>query len=412
MKKILMVGLHDGYRALFERVDDLHGYVLEEPAIHRQHPEAYADFAPDRLLLADYQQSDGFVAQALHWHADVHFDAVVPAWEYGVEAAGRLAARLGLPCPGARALDACTDKIVLRSLVAGAVAQPRWAEVVDAAQVAAFHRGTPVVVKPSNRRASVGVVRVDRPEDVESAWQHCVHADESRAVSDRPRQARYLVEEFLGGYQVSVEVLVSRGVPVFDNVCYMETAGGPYFPVLAVTVPAPIPEVEYQAAVEAAHRLVAALDAEDGMIHSEWKIVDGVPYLVESAARVPGAFTPELAARAYDGFDMYEAQVRTLAGMRPADRPTAAAVASVRWLDPPAGVVRAVHGLDRLAAEPSVFLQKVKVSAGDTIAPYTDSWKRVGYFAAEARSWAELQSIMTCMRDLVRVEVQPVPTRA
>jgi biotin carboxylase len=189
---------------------------------------------------------------------------------------------------------------------------------------------------------------------------------------------------------VSVETLVRDRTVIFDTVDLMLTAGGPYFPILSVTVPAPIPQAEHEAAIAASRRLVEALEVENGMIHSEWKLFDGVPYLIESAARVPGAFTPELAERAYGGFNMYGAQVRNLAGLDPRLPGRACSIATVHWFHPPSGTVTAIRGTEALAADPAVFMHRIKVSPGDAVPVCRDGWQRVGYFAAHTSTKEEL----------------------
>ncbi len=250
-------------------------------------------------------------------------------------------------------------------------------------------------------------MRVDRAEDVAWAWHECSTADEVRTVTGRPRELNYIAEEFVGGYQVSAETLVRDGEVVFDTVDLMSTATGPYFPILAVTVPAPIPSEEYAAVIRSARLLVAALGVADGTVHSEWKVLDGVPHLIECAARVPGAFTPELAERSYDGFSMYGDQIRLLAGLDPELPGPPTSTASVRWFHPPAGKLREVRGAARLAEDPAVFLHRIKVAPDDVIPVCRDGWQRIGYFAVHAPGAAEVAGKVAELLAEVRFEVDP-----
>jgi biotin carboxylase len=398
--------MHEGYWSLFRGNDALQLWVLEEEEIYRRDAHAYASQDVAGLLLMPYQQSSDFLPVALQRHHDVGFDAVVPAWEYGVAASGMFAEASGLRWPGRRAIDACTDKIILREMLSSSgVQQPRWAQVESAEDLAKFCWLGPVVLKPSNRRASVGVIRVDHPEDVMWAWKECVSSGEQRSVPDRPRTVRFIAEDYMLGEQVSVETLVRDHVPIFDNVTRMITAGGPYFPMLSVTVPAPICSEDYENWVKASHALVEALQVENGVIHSEWKIVDGIPHLIECAARVPGDFIPELGERAYGGFNMYEAQVLTLAGTRVSPPGPAERIATTCWFHPRPGKVKAIRGTDALN-NPAVFLHRLKVGVGDEIPKCTDSRQRVGYFCAQASSEHELEEVVARVFDAVEFEIE------
>jgi hypothetical protein len=207
------------------------------------------------------------------------------------------------------------------------------------------------------------------------------------------------------GEQVSVETLVSNHVPTFDNVTRMITAGGPYFPMLSVTVPAPICSEDYGNWVKASHSLVEALHVENGVIHSEWKIIDGIPNLIECAARVPGHFIPELGERAYGGFNMYEAQVLTLAGTRVSSPGPAERIATACWFHPSHGKVKAIRGTDALN-NPTIFLHRLKVGVGDVIPKCTDSRQRVGYFCTQASSNHELEEMVARIFGAVEIEIE------
>jgi hypothetical protein len=392
---ILMVGIHEGYVRTLSADRAYTPYLLEEPEIFGRMPNQLG-LDSDHVLLSRYQQSDEFLESAIGWHERVGFDGVVPALEYGVYASGRLARACGLPYVGWTATRACTDKGYLRGRVEGTgILQPRWRLIGDLAELTDFYDDRPFVLKPTNGRASEGVKRVSREDEIAQAWAEVQGFDGSRGYASAGRDYRYLAEDLVAGVQVSVETLYRSGEPIFDNVCLMQTGFGDYFPIMSVTVPAPIAAADYEASIAASHRLGHHLSVEHGFIHSEWKLVDGSPYLIECAARVPGAFTPELAMRAYGGFDMYDAQLRVLSGMAlRATAPPPQRVATVQWLRIPPGTVQAVSGTDFLRDHPSIFASKVKLRVGDVVPVMRSGWDRVGYFACEAGSWPEVQEVV------------------
>ncbi|HEV2376847.1 MAG TPA: ATP-grasp domain-containing protein [Streptosporangiaceae bacterium] len=408
VKKILMIGIHPGYAELFRHDNDLDLYVLEEKDIYIRDLAGYEAFGIRELRLGEYQQSDGFLDAAIAWHDEVGFDAVVPCWEYSVQAAGLLSERLGLKFPGMRAVDACTDKVRLRQAASEiGVAQPRFAPVRSVQDVAAFFDGRPIIVKPSNRRQSVGVVRIDEASEITAAWQECIDSEEDDGLANRPLQWRFIAEDYVEGYQVSVETLVSDGHVVFDNVSLLGTpTGGKYFPVMSVVVPAPIPQEHAAAVTEEAHRLLAGLDVGFGMFHSEWKIDDGRPQLIECAARVPGAFIPELVAKAY-GFNLYGSLVRMLAGLDPLLIDHACGVAGIRHFTVPSGVLTEVRGIEKLGDLRDVFAYRIKMAPGERVPSFKDSWRRAGYVAAKCANAEQLEHTFRDIDDTVEFVVDP-----
>jgi biotin carboxylase len=384
-----MVGLHAGYERFFaEHADGFDLCVLEEPELIARQPEQYAAVTSGQVLPIEYQQSEDFLDPLDAWLAHLgRPDAVVPAWEYGVAAAGLIAEHLGLPGVGRTAIEACTDKHDLRRRLTGTnVLQPRWALVRSGQELARFDRGRPYLVKPTNRHASVGVIRVSNAAAAGQAWRMVTAVTEGRTATTRYVTAGYLAEEIVDGYQVSVETMIVNAKVRYQTIDLMLTGAGPYYPILSVVVPAPIQPADQAAILDAAAELAGALRMQDGMLHSEWKVTEGRPYLIECAARVPGAFTAELTEHAYPGFSMYESQIRALAGIDVPAPPQPCRAAGVRWFHPAPGRLARITGLPELASDPAVLLWRIKAKPGDTITDCIDGWHRVGYFLVEGES--------------------------
>ncbi|MBF6170710.1 ATP-grasp domain-containing protein [Nocardia blacklockiae] len=394
MKKVLLIGFHPGYAEVFRNWDGHVAYVLDEPEFVRRDPAAYDTPNVVEVRTAAYQQSDDAVDLAVAWHAEVGFDAVVPCWEYSVTAAGRIAAAMGLRHPGARAVSACTNKLSLRQEAAvSGIDQPRFAPVRCAADVEAFFEGRPVVLKPTSRRQSVGVVGIHDRTEIDEAWQTCTAATEPRGVVSRSLNWDYLVEEFVAGPHVSVETLVQDGNVVWENVTTLVTpAGDRRFPIMMFVVPAEVSPAQRARALKAARALVGGLDAAHGLFHSEWIIEGETPRLIECAARAPGII-PALVDKTYR-FDLHRAYVQVLLGEEPQVRSAADQVAAIRYFHPPAGVIAEVHGMDRLLAHPGVLGGRLDVAAGDRVPSFEDSWSRAGQYCVVGRDHEELTAVI------------------
>lgn len=109
------------------------------------------------VLFAEYQQTDQFLDVVTRQQAREPVRCVLPALEYSVEAAAKAAEMLGLPGAGVAAARVFRDKITQVTACQGAgIAVPRFAEVADASDVAAF--GGPGLSSsslPTGRPASV-----------------------------------------------------------------------------------------------------------------------------------------------------------------------------------------------------------------------------------------------------------------
>ncbi len=404
--RVLMVGLNTGYLDVVGRRPDISLHVLEEPTVAAV-GEAAGDPRISELRPACYQQSDEFVVEAEKWHSERPFDVVVAGMEYAVEGAHDLAARWGLRSPGPAVRTLC-DKLRLREAAQGlGIDQPRFAPATTAADVEDFISDGPVVVKPANRRASVGVVRVDTKAEARAAFVESAGADEGYRTAPRDLVWRHMVEAYVPGTEVSVESVWVGGACTFENVTLKDTVGGRYFTEVGHRVPGPVASDEQATVLAANRRLLAGLDVADGVFHSEWKLDQGRAVLIECAARPPGDLIPQLIEQAY-GFDLYEALLSVLAGM-PFDFPRKARrAAAVSFFRPAPGRVRRIHGVDELARDPRVFDHFVRLNEGDVVDTFQDSWHRAGYVAVAAPDHEAVELALRDLDDAVRFEVDPV----
>lgn len=270
----------------------------------------------------------------------------------------------------------------MRSPAAGGVRNPRWREVHGPEDILDFAAG-PVVVKPANRQASVGVQLLDSVDATTAAqaWERTSSASEYEQVPDRPLDWRFLAEERLEGAEYSIEALVREGEIVFENITAKTVIAGPYPVELGHLLPAPLDE-DTQAAFGAALRsLVSALGFRTGILHAEWILTESGPTLVECAGRCPGDYLIDLVDLAYDT-TIRLTLIDLLVG-RPVTLPaTAQRASAIRFLAAGPGTVTEVSGEDTARALPGVRAVEVDVEAGQEVRPWASSWDRAGHAIA------------------------------
>ena len=407
---VLFVGYNAAYlRAVEGKVPQGSIVVLEEPDIIRKRnlgDAAIRWHCVDRVVAANYQQSDDVLDIGLDLAKRDGVLAVVPGLEYAVVGAARLAAKLGLPGAGEAAASALRDKLQLREMAERAgVRNPRWREISGPDDIMAFADGGAVVVKPANRQASVGVVLLDRVDEelAHDAWQRTTTAGEFEQVPDRDLRWRYAVEERLRGPEFSVEVLVQQGVIVFDNVTAKTVMPGPHPVELGHVMPAPLAPSVRTSFVDAMIALVAGLGFENGILHGEWILTGDGPTLVECAGRCPGDHIVDLVDLAYD--TSIRLTLIDLLADRPVRLPrTAARAASIRFLAPDSpGEVLDVLGAEEARRLPGVFDVEVDVAPGSVCRPWASSWDRAGHIIATGENAAAAQSHALAATATVRI---------
>lgn len=214
----------------------------------------------------------------------IGIDGIVAADDAGVEVAAIAGQTLGLKANPPQAAAATRDKAAQRALLGAAeVPQPRFAlvEPDDDPAPKAADIGYPVVIKPLDRSAGQGVIRVDESTGLEEAVRRV------RAIVGD--QAPVLVEEFLDGPEVAVEGLVSDGVlnvlTIFDKPYATE---GPFFPETILVTPSSLEPAISDECVRVAQAALSAIGIRHGSVHVELKVGTGRVSVIEVAARSIG----------------------------------------------------------------------------------------------------------------------------
>lgn len=375
-----------------------------------------------RYVAGSLERESSFNASALalaaEWQERFTIVGTYAMEETLVEPAGLIGDRLALPSPGLRTSRVCRSKYLQRYYLAE---HSPWSITLppeERAHADLTALPYPVVVKPSGRHASSGVLSCRDQEEVASA------------LGSYAAHETVLVEQQVQGPEYSVETLVQNGRPVLSSVTAKRTTeeSGRGFVELSHTVPAPDAEIAGQHVADILRRadaeVLAALGQQNGITHSEWRItVSGEPYLMEIASRTPGDGITLLYGLAF-GAPLEHQIVRVSLG-ETATYPEATRFARQVYLEHPAGVLEDVvvdwpgteaawvRGSDAwpvlrsgVAGDPPT-LRGVLVlqEKGCRLGPLRSSDDRAITFFTDADSVAELDDLENRVAGAVRVVV-------
>ncbi|MET9086095.1 ATP-grasp domain-containing protein [Streptomyces sp. NPDC004237] len=367
------------------------GYCVEQAAtaspiglIDTKPPTWQQDLVVDHEV-ADTHDPAAVVAAGLAL-AERHPIAGVVTWdEYALVPTAELVAHLGLPGNTVASMNACRDKATSRRRFAEHNVPSATSTRVDtlAQATAAAHRtGFPIVLKPASHAASIGVIRVDRPEELPAAWEFTA----AGAGEQGPEGSGVLVEEYLSGPEISVECVTQNGVTTALAVTRKEVAFPPYFEEVGHTVSAGDPLLPEVAPI--AVQAVQALGVTDGVQHVEMRLTASGPRIIEVNSRIGGDLIGKL-VRLATGLDLPRIAADVACGKMPDLTPTRHTTAAIKILYPPAtGTLSARH----LTVEPddSWLHQTAWLRAiGDRVALPPEgnlNTARVGFFIVTADS--------------------------
>lgn len=336
---------------------------------------------------------------------------VVGVWTYDetlVVTAADVAEALDLPGLGAAGVQNCRNKHRNRiALTEAGLPQPRFVYATDArgAREAAESIGYPVVVKPRGAGASIGVVRALGPDDIDRAF---AIAEEGSFGGARAYEGGALVEEMVFGPEISVDGAVHAGG--YEPFCLARKQVGldPYFEETGHLVDAEDPlwsDTELFRVLREAHKAAGVLD---GITHTEVKLTERGPVVVEINARAGGDLIPYL-GRLATGVDPAHVAVDVAQGRCPDLARSTSAVVGIRFLYPARdGVVRAVT-LPEPEEVPGL-LQACRMARDGTtlLLPPRGFLSRYAYVICQAATPDECEAALDAAAAAAAVELDPI----
>lgn len=323
-------------------------------------------------------------------------DGVVGTDGAAVAVAAEAARLLGISANPADAMGAAGNKYLQRQAgEAAGVPQPAFA-LIEGTHLPTWST-FPAVVKPLDRSASQGVVRVDSPVQMTQA----VGAVGAIVGPGLP----LLVEAFVPGVEVAVEGLVRGGrlevLAVFDK---PDTPQGPTFPETLLVSPARLGSDALDRVVEVAQRAVAATGLVEGPVHVECKVDGDEVWFLEIAARTIGG----LCGRAVEhgGVTLEEVVIRHALGQA-VPTPTSEATARGVLMLPVhrSGRVAAVGGVEAARARKGVTDVVMTVGAGEDVVALPAGDRYLGFVFAQAATADEVEAALRAAWASVEIDI-------
>ena len=166
--------------------------------------------------------------------------------------------------------------------------------------------GLPVIVKPSDRSGSLGVIKVEREEDQLPAIEQAVNYSFKHEA---------IVEQYIEGREISVEFISYQGKHYPLQITDKVTTGAPHFVELEHHQPADLTLEQYSEIYRLTIKALDALGVTNGASHSEYRITDdGKIYVMEIGARMGGDFIGSHLVQLSTGYDFLRGVIEVALG--------------------------------------------------------------------------------------------------
>lgn len=256
----------------------------------------------------------------------------------------------------------------------------------------------PVVTKPVDNSGSRGINVAHNDAELKDALRDSFSCSNIERV---------IVEEYLDGPEVSVEILVQNGEPYILQVTDKITSGEPHFVEMGHLQPSMLPAENIEAIKKLAYSATKAVGIKDGCGHAEIKLTSNGPKMIEIAGRLGGDFIATVLLPTSTGINISEYEIlRALGEQKAFDFKSVVGNrgVAVKFIEAKSGMVKSVM-VDYLAEE-MVGVEEIKFvcKSGIKYGEVTNNNDRFGYVIATGKT--AQTALDRCDKVLHRINIE------
>ena len=308
-------------------------------------------------------------------------DAVITlASDMPMRTVAAVAEKLGLPGIDTETAIKATDKIEMRRcLKAHNVPVPDFyeADSYESFEHAIRNFSSEFIVKPADNSGSKGVYLVkDRFDKAE--------ADNAYYFSKKySRSGKIIVEEYMKGFEVSVEAFsIGKKVNILQITDKL-TTGAPHFVEMGHSQPTQLPYNRVAQIKKITEDAVTAIGIKDCPSHTEIMITDEGPKIVELGARLGGDCITTHLVPLSTGIDMVKGLIKTALGETPDILPRFSKGSAIRYLHSKRGILRRVDGTEAAMSSKGIKEVQIVKNEGAQIEDISASGDRIGFVISQ-----------------------------
>ncbi len=306
----------------------------------------------------------------------------------------------GLPGISMDCAIKATDKAeMIRAFEAHGVAHPRYHVVSsrEELEAAAQNVDFPCIMKPTDNSGSRGVVLVHDREELLSSYEYARSSSRGGSV---------IVEEYLQGSEVSVELLVLDGEPHVLQVTDKLTTGAPHFVEMGHSQPSRLNERALLSIRALAAAAAKAVGIHCGAAHAEIILTENGPKMVEIGARMGGDCITTHLVPLSTGVDMVRAVLEIACGETPDISARLEKGSAIRYFYAPCGTIQEISGVEEAKALPGVQEIVFTKGVGDAVGEIGSSSDRIGFVIVQADTAEEAVAVCERAVELIMITVE------
>ena len=378
--------------------------ILQLPAIKRAkelgHYVAVADYNPNAIGIQyadEYFNASTIDIEAICKVAEEFSpDGIMTlATDMPMRSIAVATSKLGLPGISLETAIKATDKgEMIKAFKAHNVPSPWYYIVENRFELDDLPITFPCIIKPTDNAGSRGVCLVNTQKELLNAFDYS---------HEESRGGKVIIEEYLVGQEVSVEVMVIDGEAHILAITDKLTTGAPHFVEMGHCQQSQLPDEVKQQIREVAKQAVKAVGINCGPAHVEMMATTNGPRMIELGARMGGDCITTHLVPLSTGIDMIKATIDVCLGNTPDVTPKFNKGSAIRFFDIAPGVITAIEGSKEALEITGVQEITFTKGVGDRVGTIHSSLDRVGYVIAQSEN--TIDAINACMKVFNKVHI-------
>ena len=256
----------------------------------------------------------------------------------------------------------------------------------------------PFIVKPIDMAGSRGINLVKNIDQKTSLINNSIAASDSGNV---------IVEEYMVGPEVSVEMVVINHQPTVLQITDKFTSGAPHFVELGHIQPAMLTDETRKSIVNVAELAVRAIGLKDSIVHAEMIITESGPKMVELGARMGGDGIQQQLIKLSTGIDLPDFAIDLALGL-PLQVPTQTIkkYSMIRFIQSAAGEVADIEIDKAISQIEGLKSYKLFCKSGDVYEERNDNSGRFGYVLAQADGYEDVDRVCKEAVDKIKITIK------
>lgn len=259
-------------------------------------------------------------------------------------------------------------------------------------------KGYKCILKPADNSGSRGIVLLPdfNEKTINIAYNYSKNNSRNKIV---------MVEEFMEGPEVSVETISVDGKCNIIQITDKITTGAPYFVEMGHSQPSQLPDSIIDKIKEITIAANKAIGIISGPSHTEIKITQNGPKIVEIGARLGGDNITTHLTPLSTGVDMVESCIKIALGETPDIRIKYDKASAIRYFDQSHGRIKSIRGVEEASKLPGIIQISIIHGKDHIINGIKSSSDRVGFVIGQADDCKGAISTVIKALSLIKIDL-------